>query len=159
MTPNPYAPPGAEVSDPKHMQPAPPPSVRNACLLIGVALVLGMATLLLGVRVPSPEEQSVPRLLTFALVVLFGGLTVWFAFETFRGKNWARWAMLIYLALGWVLVASELNDQLVRAPLSAIINTVCIIMEFMACWLLFFGSGAQWFSQLAAQRKADLNEP
>jgi len=154
MPPNPYVPPSAEVADPVIAQSSAPRSVRNACLLIMVALVLGVFTQLPGVRVPGQDEPAVPLFLSLGLFLFFGGLTVWFAIEIFRGKNWARWAMLVYLSLGWILVGVGLNDELARAPLSGIINVICIILEFVACWLLFFGAGARWFSEIIARRRA-----
>jgi hypothetical protein len=152
MTPNPYAPPGAEVADPVHGRPSPPPSVRNACLLILASLALGLVTLLPDVRLPAPDESAIPLGVVLGIVVVFGGLTVWFAIQTLRGRNWARWAMLFYLMLGWLLVGSELDSEMARAPMAAIIDTVCIAMELVACGLLFFGTGGRWFSERAAVR-------
>jgi hypothetical protein len=33
------------------------------------------------------------------------------------------------------------------------IDAVCIVMEAVACYLLFFGEGARWFAALAARRR------
>jgi hypothetical protein len=152
MTPNPYAPPGAEVADPVLPRSSAPPSVRNACLLIFASLALGLLTLLPDVRLPAPDEPAVPMAVIVGLVVVFGGLTVWFAILVLRGRNWARWAMLVYLMLGWLLVGAELDSEMARAPMAAIIDTFCMAIEMVACGLLFFGAGGRWFSGRAAVR-------
>lgn len=123
-------------------------------MLILAALALGIVTLLPAVRVPPPDEPSVPLLLDMVLILVFGGLTVWFAMQILRGKNWGRWAMLGYLLMGWVFVFIDFNDDLARAPLLAILNIVITTLEVAACYLLFAGAGARWFSDVSAARNA-----
>jgi hypothetical protein len=144
-----YAPPRSEVSDPKRTRPPSPPSVRLACLLILAGLALSLVSLLPFIRPPAPDEQDVPLWVTLLVVAIFGSLTVWFTVQTSRGKNWARWAILLYLAFGWVLSAMEFQTELERAPLFVMINSVCIALELVACWKLFTGEGAGWFAELA----------
>jgi hypothetical protein len=155
MNPNPYAPPEADVADERHPLQPPPRPVRIGCFLILASLVLGVVSLLPAIRVPAPDEPSVPLLVTAVIVLIFGGLTVWFAVEILRGRNWARWAMLVYLGVGWLLVGTELDAELARAPLAAVMDTVSILMEIAACGLLFVGAGGRWFSQPTGQRRAD----
>jgi hypothetical protein len=158
MSPNPYAPPGAEVADPIPMRPEPPRTVSNACRLIVASLFLGLVTLLPGIGVPPPEDAQVPLIWTLTMIVVFGGLTLWLAVEVMRGKSWARWAMLAYLAVGWVLGGGEFTDDFLRSPLAGMIEAICMVMEIVACALLFFGSGGKWFAELAAIRRARSEE-
>lgn len=151
---NPFAPPEAPVADPPTHEPPPPTEIRRACVLILVAMVLGLVTLVPGVRPERPGAEDIPALFTFGLVVLFSALTVWLAVKIYRGTSWARWAMLAYLALGWWLAGSELQETFVGSPVSGAIDVVCIAMEAVACVLLMSGNGARWFSQLAEHRRA-----
>jgi hypothetical protein len=153
MTPNPYAPPDAEVADVTSLRPPTPRAVGNACRLIIASLVLGIVSLLPGIRVPRPDDPQVPLAFTLGSVVVFGGLTLWLALEVWRGKRWARWVMLAYLVLGWWLGAGDMSDDFLRSPLLGTLDAVCILLEAIACALLFFGAGARWFAALAALRR------
>lgn len=144
MTPNRYAPPGADVADPDT---APPPrAVQRACRLVIASLLLGLFTLVPGVAAKAPDDVPVPFLVTLALLAIFGGLTVWLVVNVHRGVNWARWALLVYLVLGWVLVGMQFNDEFMRSPISGMIEVACFALEVAACWLLFVGGGAAWFA-------------
>jgi hypothetical protein len=147
MTPNPFAPPRAEVADPPPQQP--PPAVRRACRLVVASMVLGLVTLLPGIAAPVPDDAQVPLFITLAIVAFFGGLTIWLTVAVSRGVHWARWALLAYLALGWVLSGMQFTDEFMRSPISGMIEIVCVVMELVASAMLFFGSGARWFAGLA----------
>lgn len=151
---NPFAPPNANAADPPTDEPPPPREIRRACALILFAMVLGLVTLVPGVRPERAGAEEVPALFSFGLVVLFSGLTIWLALQIYRGRSWARWAMLAYLALGWWLAGSELQETFVGSPVCGAIDVVCIAMEAVACVLFTVGNGARWFSQLAENRRA-----
>jgi hypothetical protein len=153
MARNPFAPPGAEVADPASTQPAPPGQVKRACQLFAGTLVVGVISMFPGIRVSPPEEAEVPVLATLVVVVLFSAITIWLIMRILQGRNWARWAMLVYLGAGWLFIGPELADEFYRSPISAIVDAICIPVEAAACWLLFTGAGGQWFSTLAAGRK------
>ena len=153
MTPNPYAPPGADVADVNTARPPMPRAVRVACQLIMASLALGLVSMLPGIRPPRPDDPAVPWAFTLGAIVVFGGLTIWLTLELLRGKLWARWGMLAYLVLGWWLGGGEISDDFLRSPVLGLIDAVCIVLEIAACWLLFFGDGARWFAALAALRR------
>ncbi|MEO8923501.1 MAG: hypothetical protein ABI330_11880 [Caldimonas sp.] len=157
MTPNPFAPPRAEVANPLSSQPGSPRAVRRACWLVVLSMFLGMALLVPGVAAPSADDATVPFFITLAVAAFFGGLTIWLAVAVARGTSWARWALLAYLALGWVLSGLQFTDEFLRSPVAGMIEVVCVAMEFAACGMLFFGSGAAWFSELARLRAGRRN--
>lgn len=159
MTPNPFAPPTAEVADVNLSRPQRPQAVNLACRLIMISLALGIVSLLPGIRPPRPDDPLVPLSFTLGAVVVFGGLTIWFAIEVLRGKPWARWVMLAYLVLGWLLGAGEMSDDFLRSPVLGVIDAACIVLELLACRLLFFGAGAQWFAALSAMRRGTSDGP
>jgi hypothetical protein len=149
MTPDPFAPPTAPLESVDPSWPPRPHSVNLACRLVMASLALGIVSLLPGIRPPRPDDPLVPLAYTLGAVLVFGGLTVWLAIEVLRGRLWARWAMLAYLALGWWLGGAELGDDFMRSPVLGVIDVACIALEAVACGLLFSGAGAQWFAALA----------
>ena len=146
MDTNPYRPPATELRDPPRAPAAPPPlAVRSACLLVLASLALGLLTLAPGMRAPEPGLPDMFAI-TVGAYIVFGGLTLWFVRRTWQGRNWARWALLVYLALGWALYAATLADEMTTAPMAALVNMVCVVMEATACGLLFMGTGGRWFA-------------
>lgn len=151
-TDNPYRPPTTELRDPPPASAGPPPAaVRIACGLVLVSLAVGVLTMLPGVRQPEAEApgSAIALLVAYAL---FGALTLWLTRRTWQGRHWARWALLAYLAFGWALYALSLTDEMVAAPMAALVNTVCVAIELAACGLLFFGAGARWFASIRSVR-------
>lgn len=147
MHPNPYGAPRAELRDvPRVTATGPTPvAVRSACGLVLASLALGLLTLLPGLREPEPEPTFM-YLVVGAAVLLSGGLTVWFTSKIWQGRTWARWVLLVYLAIGWAIYAVSLSDEMAAAPMVVLINAGCVVLEVLACELLFFGHGARWFA-------------
>jgi hypothetical protein len=112
-----------------------------------MSLAFGLLTLLPAIHGVRPDEPPLPIEWTLLMVVGFGGLTVWLAQLTYRGRNWARWALLAYLLLGWWLGAGDLTQDFMYSPLAGMINLSCFAMEVVAAWLLFVGAGARWFDR------------
>ncbi|WP_048441134.1 hypothetical protein [Caenimonas sp. SL110] len=153
MSHNPFTPPTAEVADPVTSIPPQPSSVRLALQLVIGALVLSAAAYVIpGIRVPTPEEGEISLVMTIVLLAVFGSLTLFLASRVMRGKNWARFVLLAYLGLGWLMVGMELNDNFVRSPLSTVIDIVCVAMEVAAMVLLLGGASQRWFSAIRLSR-------
>ena len=150
---NPYSPPGTEVSDPEPAIPPRPNGVANACYLVVGALLLSLVALIPAVRGDRPDDPQTPLMVTLVFIVIFGGLTFWLAQRTYPGKNWARWWLLAYLVIGWLMAGSELTEDFLHSPSAGLINLFCIGLEAVAAWLLFAGPGAAWFARISAIRK------
>jgi hypothetical protein len=121
--------------------------VRIACGLVLTSLAVGVLTMLPGVR----RAEAMPAGSTAIEWLAYAGfvaLAIWFTRRSWQGRRWARWALLVYLAIGWAMYALTLSDEMVAAPMAALVNTLCLAMELSACGLLFFGAGARWFAAL-----------
>jgi hypothetical protein len=156
---NTRSPPTKASSEPSSTRKARPNDIREACRLILGAFVIGLVSLWPGLRSETEGESAAAVVITALVVLAFGALTVWLARKLWLGKNWARWAMLGYLSLGWVLAVSDFEAEMARSPISAIIYVVTALMELFACWLLFFGGGAQWFTVNSTNRAASEDAP
>lgn len=149
--PNPFRPPSTEVDDLAAALPPSPPGVRIAGYLVLLSFLLGLPTLLPGVRPVRTGEPDSPLWATLVVVVLFGVLTLWLVLQTQRGRHWARWALLAYLALGWYLVGPDLQEDFALSPLAGAINVVCILLEVAAALMLFVGPANRWFAEVRAR--------
>jgi len=159
MSNDPYRPPSAEVQDPPVTRSPPPQQVSQARLLIWASLALGLLELLPGIRPELPDAPDVPLSVTLGLVVIFGGITLWLADRLHGGKNWARWAMLVYMILGWATSADDFGVYFTVSPIAGMISLACIALELVACWFLFTGAGDRWFAELSGRRPKGTSAP
>jgi hypothetical protein len=144
-SPNPFQPPAADVADPSPVYGPVPQQVKWACWLILLSLAIGVATLIPGLRPLPPGEEEAPLWLSILLVLILGGLTVWLVTKVQAARNWARWILFILLATGWALGFMFFPDDLALSPFFASVDLVCVLLEVVACCLLFFGGNARWF--------------
>jgi hypothetical protein len=154
VTTNRYAPPGAEVADPSFPSLVVPSAVVRACQMFIASLLLGLIASVPGVAGSSQEWAWGSLVAACVLVALVGGISVWLTVKIYRGRNWARWVMLVYLAVSWVATFMEFSEGFNRSPVVASVELLTTVIEVVACGLLFFGSGARWFATAAAARKA-----
>lgn len=141
MTDARFTPPTAPVAD---VPAEPPPQpVVIACGLLVLSLVLGFVSLGLEVR-GAPMET--PFILVGAVVMLpLLALYLWLVVMLWRRRGWARWAVLAFVAAGWLMLL--LDQTGVEGPLQAtmIVDGVCAVAELVAMGLVFLGPGARWF--------------
>ena len=122
-----------------------PGDVKEACHLILAAFAVSLIDWLdLVERIP-PAHKSLLLALSVVLLSVFGGLTFWLIANIRRRRNWARWAVLVFLAAGWLLVMSDASVVWVRSPLVGIADVASIAMELVACAFLFSRGSRGWF--------------
>lgn len=154
---NPYAPPQAPVETPSVASESltRPPTIvliSVGCLAL-FAAVFGTSQVVYAFRVFNTGEISGVYLLT-PLVVL--ALRVWFLFKVWRGRNWARIALLVLVllglgtsVLGWVQIMKFTADRM-GGGLSpwAYWGMARPLIETVAVALLFTSPAARWFRRL-----------
>src|SRR5688500_10624733 len=79
------------------------------------------------------------------VAVLFSGFYMGLVFLTGRRHGWARWAMLVFLLLGWVIQGADLQRSLAETPAAALADLLMAGAEVWACRLLFSAPAAAWF--------------
>ena len=126
---DPITPPGATGTRPR--------TVTLAVGALSVALLLGVAILGFGWRVP---------VVAVSTVVIVGGLL----FGVTRRHNWARWVLailtIVVLALTWPLVRFQLTYGTV-VPIATVAQ---IVLEAVGLVLLFLPAAGRWFRRSAA---------
>ena len=157
MERNPYKAPDVRVDDYSAPKPPRPEQVTRACQIFWVVIVLSLLTLHPSIRgewwsVPGAEAPEaagfVGQIMMFVAVGLLVVFTVLFAVLVWlvrRGRNWARWVLLAYLILGWVSLVFDFQRSMFETPVAAAGDVLVVLAEVWACYLLFSGSGAQWF--------------
>lgn len=138
----PYQPPTARVSDaPEPVVPR-PRRVTIACSLLWVSLALGLTPLVLPSHEPFEDTAAkVVFTVTVALATLLSAALIFFAG---RRRNWARWGLLILVALSWIeglFAAQGFRED----AFPTIVNAVSTLLDTLSVWLLFSGPAARWF--------------
>jgi hypothetical protein len=86
----------------------------------------------------------------WALVFLpTNGLFAWLLFLTWRRRNWARWAAVLWCVLGAIAVIGSLiysNPSTVDVA----VQSAMIAIEVWGCQQLLSGSAASWFRTAVA---------
>jgi len=119
---------------------------------VGGALTLLWATLLLNILDSSlnfGETESAGPDFQFALALILAGifsinaLLIYFAS---RRRNWARIALLLFTILGLSTYLFFPTDLAAYPWWSGMLTAITTLFEIVALTLLFFGSGAKWYS-------------
>ena len=147
MSNDPYRPPSAPIDEARPEPERAPVSVRNACALILVALVLGFATFIPGIAAPAPRMTAGLFVFETVFVAFFSALTYWLTIRIRQRSNRARVALLVLLASGWLLLAGSWQEEIAQAPIAALIDLGVTAIEVVAAWLLVSGDGAKWFAR------------
>jgi hypothetical protein len=76
---------------------------------------------------------------------LFSGFYVGLVFLIGRRHAWARWAMLGFLVLGWVIQGVDLPRSLAETPAAAFADLLMAAVEVWAILLLYSAPASAWF--------------
>ena len=153
MERSPYEPPSATLKDQPDIAPPKPAQITLAVRILWAGLFAGLVGLLPWFRgnwwlnsdgtTPAAAGLAVAIVLTVIFVVIFVALLLLIG----RRHNWARWVLLAYVLLGWIVQAVDFPKTISETPLAAGIDFLIAISEFWACYLLFLSSGAKWFKR------------
>ena len=150
-----YKAPGAAVGGKEAAQDALPRpyEVARALQLLWTVLAISVVTLHPAVRgdwwlgsegvEPALEDAALAGGLIIA--GLFSGFYIGLVFLIGRRHGWARWAMLGFLALGWLIQGMDLPRSLSETPAAAFADLLMAAAEAWACWLLYSAAASAWF--------------
>jgi hypothetical protein len=130
-----------------------PYEVTRALQLLWAVLAISVVTLHPSVRgewwlgSDGVDAALLDAALVGGLIVagLFSGFYMGLVFLIGRRHGWARWAMLVFLVLGWVIQGADLQRSLAETPAAAFADLLMAGAEVWACRLLFSAPAAAWF--------------
>jgi protein-S-isoprenylcysteine O-methyltransferase Ste14 len=65
--------------------------------------------------------------------------------KTRRGRNWARITFLALTIVGLPFSLPQFSEMFARAPVSALIGIVQVLLQVSALYLIFTAPGRHWF--------------
>ena len=151
---NPYAPPQAPVALPPESIEPPrriPPIVAITVLVLATSLlVFGGAYVIQTLPAVATGEVTPPG---FLITVTFLAVRGWLLFKTWRGRNWARIALTVFIVLGLIgavvrltiLMSEPRYREHIVWDWSQYLTVVQPVAQLVAVALLFTAPANPWF--------------
>ena len=154
MTDDPFRAPKARLSDADTGPDlaARPASVTLACRLLWATLIIGVLSMIPGVRTglwSGVGENAGAGAFALGFIVAMTVLEAWLIRLVSHGRGWARWLLLGYLLLGWLLTLSDFSASIEQGMVAVVVDLVSAIAEMIAVGLLFLSRGRAWFRKEA----------
>jgi hypothetical protein len=123
-------------------RPERPPKVTLAVkmfyLICGIGAVRTTLTVLRHIDVRSPDTLIVTKLLIYATSILL-------IYQTGKGKNWARWAMVVIFVGCLPIEILPLFEELSHNPVNAFLGCVSLGLYLVGLVFLFLKESSAWF--------------
>lgn len=146
MSPNPYAPPTADVADIAAPFIEKPRQVVLAIRILWVSLCIGIPDIVYQMFKTGAEDTGlfVAAVVVQAIVLALVGLLI---VKIAAGRNWARIAFLTLVVLGVALMLLVERTVLTSNALHVVTATIQTLLEAVAMYLVFIGTGRHWFAR------------
>jgi hypothetical protein len=124
-----------------------PAAVRKGLLALVAATIITVAYIWSYTAAWDAAARMSPLL--WAMFIGTNGLFVLFLLLTWRRHNWARWATIVWTALGilalvWSLVYAG------ASTVDRVVQLFIIAIEVWACYQLLSKSATSWFKRIAS---------
>lgn len=114
-------------------------AVRMLYMLIAIGIVRTSMTVLRHVDVRSPYFLISIKLLVYAVTLVL-------IYQISKGKNWARWLLLAFVAIAFPLSILPIFDSMAHNPLDTLLGFLQLGLYIVAMIYLFNGRVSRWFS-------------
>ena len=123
-------------------------------------LVVSVSAGILAVAVGATPSGTVPASYTWIVVLILlvavipsGALWIFVAYRAYRGRNWARWLLVIFLALGLLeSLPSFISTFSVTA--SDFLELLAVLTQAVSVALLFTPTANAWYRRVTADASA-----
>ena len=114
-------------------------SVKMFYLICGIGAVRTTLTVLRHIDVRSPDTLIVTKLLIYAASILL-------IYQTGKGKNWARWALVVIFVVCLPITILPNFDELSHNPVNAFLGCVSLGLYLVGLVFLFLKESSAWFA-------------
>lgn len=146
-TPERYAPPRAAVADvatADALLQARPRSVAAAVALLALSLVIAIVSALLDP--PITDEPLAMTAMVWGVTLAIAAIELWLLRDIWRRRNWARWWMLVLIAIGLGATAVDFATLMTQTPLVAWLALTSAAASAVAALLLLVSPSSRWFN-------------
>lgn len=112
-------------------------AVKLLYLMIAFGIIRTAMTVLRHVDVRSPYSLIFTKLLIYAA-------SLFLIYQISKGKNWARWLLLIIFAIAFPLSVMPTFDAITHNPVHALLGLLQLGLYIIAMVYLFHRSSSEW---------------
>lgn len=129
-------------------QNSPPFLVKLVVVYLAVSFGWGVVR-----EIPHAEWQSVHFCIKFTVTLLIELIVTWFIF---RGKNWARWALLVLFVVGLATPPGLIQHIRQESGPQITVHLLLLAANLGTFFILFLHSSSQWFLRDRQKRREKL---
>jgi len=112
-------------------------AIKLLYLLIGIGMIRTFMTVMRHADVRSPYSLIFTKILIYAA-------SVFLIYQISRGKNWARWLLLVIFAIAFPLSVLPTFDAISHNPVHALLGLLQLGLYIVAMVFLFHRSSTEW---------------
>jgi len=112
-------------------------AVKLLYLLIAIGMIRTFMTVMRHADVRSPYSLIFTKILIYAA-------SVFLIYQISRGKNWARWLLLVIFAIAFPLSVLPTFDAFSHNPVHALLGLLQLGLYIVAMVFLFHRSSTEW---------------
>ena len=116
--------------------------VKRSVLLLAITLIFSTLYLWADPKTWEASAQMMPWM--WVGLALINGLFALLLVLTLHRRNWARWAVVVWSAIGWILTVST-TFMVDVTTLDRLVELVVIAVEVWACAQLLSKASSTWF--------------
>ena len=109
-------------------------------LVVGIGVIRTMITVIRHVDVRSPYFLIVTKSLLYAV-------SLFLIYQIGKGRNWARWSMVVLFAISIPMYILPNFDALFHNPIHSLLGVLSLGLYIVALVFLFYRSSSEWFSK------------
>ena len=114
-------------------------AVKMLYVVVGIGVIRTIMTVVRHMDVRSPDFLIMTKLLTYAF-------SVYLIYQISKGKNWARWALVVIFVVSIPLTILPAFDSFSHNPIHNLLGFVQIGLYVYGLVLLFQKDAAGWFA-------------
>ena len=119
-----------------------PAKVGTAVVLMYIVVIIGISrtamTVLRHIEVRTPDFYIISKGLIYVV-------SIFLIYKIGKGRNWARWALLIIFAIAIPLGVLPTFDSIEHNPVHALLGIAQLAAFVAAVFLLFQRQSSEWF--------------
>jgi len=117
-------------------------ALKKPATLMWISIALGPVVLVLDWKYLVSMTPASSLIITEVIVIALGA---WLTYKMARGRNWSRIAILVLTILGLSIYVTALVYTFLRTPFIGVINSVQLVMQATAIYMMFTEPGDSEF--------------
>ena len=113
-------------------------AVKILYLIVGLGIIRASITVLRHADVRSPDFLIFTKLLVYTA-------SVFLIYQMSKGKDWARWSLVVIFAISIPLIVLPAFESLSHNPVHTILGFLQLGLYIVALLFLFHSSSSGWF--------------